>query len=88
VSGSEEEGALIEAKKTLAGKGFSVVSGAEISGVCFNLDNLNKSTVRTLAKKFDANYIITGSIADGADARFKIIDASANKTFSSFDSLN
>ncbi|HBC73603.1 MAG: hypothetical protein A2008_06260 [Candidatus Wallbacteria bacterium GWC2_49_35] len=88
VSGSEEESAFIEAKKTLADKGFSVVSGADIAGVCFNLDNLNKSTVRTLAKKFDANYIITGSIADGADASLKIIDAAANKTFSSFDCLN
>lgn len=87
-SGSEEEGALIEAKKTLADKGFSVVSGSDIAGVCFNLDDLNKSTVRTLAKKFDANYIITGSITDGADARLKIIDAAANKTFCSFDCLN
>ena len=89
VSGSDEEKAVKEAKKRLADNGFSVISGADVAGVCFNLDNLNRSTVRSLAKKFDANYIVTGSIAaGGSDAEFKIIDASRNKSCGSFECIN
>lgn len=89
VSASDEEKAVKEAMKRLADNGFSVISGADVAGVCFNLDNLNRSTVRNLAKKFDANYIVTGSIAGGrSDTEFKIIDAARNKSCGSFECIN
>lgn len=89
VSASDEETAVNEAKKRLTDNGFSVVSGSDVAGVCFNLDNLNRSTVKSLAKKFDANYIVTGSIAGGgAGTEFKIIDASQNKSCRSFECIN
>ena len=49
-------------KKYFANKGFEVVSGADVSGVCFNLENLTDSKIKEIAEKFDANYVITGEV--------------------------
>ena len=48
--------------KYLREKGYEVISGADVEGVCFNLDNLNKAKINEIAEKFDANYIITGEV--------------------------
>jgi len=43
-------------------RGYDVISGAGISGICFNLDYLDKDKLSEIAEKFDANFIITGKI--------------------------
>ncbi len=75
-------------KNYLSHKGFSVISGADVAGVCFNLDNLDKSTVNELAAKFSADYIVTGSIDADLNAYLKVIEASSYKVYNSFDCLN
>lgn len=85
---ASEENAVYSIKNYLSYKGFSVISGADVSGVCFNLDNLDKSTINELAAKFGADYIVTGSIDADANAYLKVIDASNHKIYNSFDCLN
>lgn len=85
---NSEENAAYSIKNYLSHKGFSVISGAEVAGVCFNLDNLDKSTINELASKFGADYIVTGSIDADANAYLKVIDASSHKIYNSFDCLN
>jgi hypothetical protein len=83
-----EENAIYSIKNYLTHKGFSVVSGADVAGVCFNLDKLDKSTINELAAKFDADYVVTGSIDAESNAYLKVIDASNHKLYNSFDCLN
>lgn len=85
---NSEENAAYSIKNYLSHKGFSVISGADVAGVCFNLDNLDKSTINELAAKFGADYIVTGSIDADANAYLKVIDASSHKIYNSFDCLN
>lgn len=85
---SEGNPAFAAAKKELADKGYSVVSGADIAGVCFNLDNIDRAKVRELAKKFDANYIVTGASFSCHKPAIKIIDATSGKKFVSLERLN
>ncbi len=85
---TSEENAVYSIKNYLSYKGFSVISGADVAGVCFNLDNLDKSTINELAARFGADYIVTGSIDADANAYLKVIDASNHKIYNSFDCLN
>lgn len=83
-----EENAIYGIKNYLAHKGFCVISGADVAGVCFNLDKLDKFTINELSAKFDADYIITGSIDAESNAYLKVIDASNHKLYNSLDCLN
>ena len=62
--------------KYLKEKGYEVISGADISGVCFNLDDLDNSKISEIAQKFDANFIITGEIL-----KYKKSQTTINRAF-------